>query len=577
MGSFQWTSNSGGNWADAHWNGFVYSAATAGPSGAGKIANFLGNNTGANAISLNTSATLGTLNFSSANAYTITATASNTLTFDNGGAGAVLADWQGSHTINAPIVLNDNLTANVATVTDTLTLGQQITGAFGLTKTGAGNLLFNGAVSYAGTTSVQQGTLTVGASGSLGGGAISIASGATLQINGALTTVSSINNAGTFNLASASGTGNLTNSGTATIWACASLGSITNTGMLTLQGSATTGALANAGLVNFGYASFSLAELSGAGNCTLANTTLAIGSDNVSTVYSGNLVQNVNTSANLIKTGIGQLTLAGSNNYTGGTTVNAGLLTLASVSALPSTGAVTLNAGAMSLAANAANPLPSSAGHNALLVPSLTIAGTTTAPLAVLALNNNDAILRGGYTITDVRNLLASGYNNGAWSGNGITAASNSSANHMALGYMTGSNYLALHPDATFDGVAVLPTDILLKYTYVGDFNFAGQITAADYAQLDASYLLHPTSGNTWMSGDLNYDGQITATDYALIDAAYSAQSPQLAAAMIAQHTIVYGDAYTQALAELTLSTVPEPASLSLLVLAAPLLWRRRR
>jgi hypothetical protein len=50
-----------------------------------------------------------------------------------------------------------------------------------------------------------------------------------------------------------------------------------------------------------------------------------------------------------------------------------------------------------------------------------------------------------------------------------------------------------------------------------------GYVNVSDFAQIDAAYLLHPNSGNTWINGDTNYDGKIDASDYARMDAGYIA------------------------------------------------------
>ncbi|MEI8197575.1 MAG: matrixin family metalloprotease, partial [Phycisphaerae bacterium] len=175
-------------------------------------------------------------------------------------------------------------------------------------------------------------------------------------------------------------------------------------------------------------------------------------------------------------------------------------------------------------------------------------------------------------------NLLA-GYNNGAWNGVGIKSTSAATHAGQALGIMTGANFLALYPGGTFRGQSVSSSDILLRYTYAGDANFDGHITAADFAQIDANYLKH-TVNPTWLQGDFNYDNTIDYKDFALIDYAFAHQSPGgLAAAQIAADSALFGAIYLTYLNSLgSLPTeVPEPATLSLLLSMGWAVLRRRK
>jgi autotransporter-associated beta strand protein len=66
----------------------------------------------------------------------------------------------------------------------------------------------------------------------------------------------------------------------------------------------------------------------------------------------GNLSDISGVNGSLTKAGSSDLTLSGSNSYSGGTTINAGRLFINSANALPSTGAVTVNAGTLALNAS---------------------------------------------------------------------------------------------------------------------------------------------------------------------------------------------------------------------------------
>jgi len=140
------------------------------------------------------------------------------------------------------------------------------------------------------------------------------------------------------------------------------------------------------------------------------------------------------------------------------------------------------------------------------------------------------------------------------------------------VAYMTGYQYAPLHGGIGLPGLG--DADLLLCAARAGDVNLDGQITAADYAQLDAAYLLHPDAGNTWLDGDSDYDGRITAADYAAIDAAYLASGSAQAAGMMGSHRLMLGVAYQEALGA-RLAMVPEPGTLALL--AGGLAWGLRR
>jgi autotransporter-associated beta strand protein len=78
---------------------------------------------------------------------------------------------------------------------------------------------------------------------------------------------------------------------------------------------------------HFSGPELAIGSLAGDGDVYLGNTQLIITSDQANTVYSGRMQDKlVGTSGSLAKEGVGSLTLAGSNIYTGGTSVNAGSL-----------------------------------------------------------------------------------------------------------------------------------------------------------------------------------------------------------------------------------------------------------
>ena len=219
-----------------------------------------------------------------------------------------------------------------------------ISGSGGLTKTGSGVFILAGTNSYAGDTTVAAGTLRLDG-GAIGAGDLSVADGATFDLNGAGVAVSSLGGAGDILL----GSGTLTAGGAAdsefsgTIGGTGSLvkageGDLTLSGANSYSGGTTvrggtltaghTGALGSgamtveeAGSVSLGSFSQTLASLAGDGGVDLGSATLTLNGSGA-TLYGGILSGTGGVTLN----GGGTLTLAGDNSYTGSTTITNGRL-----------------------------------------------------------------------------------------------------------------------------------------------------------------------------------------------------------------------------------------------------------
>jgi hypothetical protein len=129
-----------------------------------------------------------------------------------------------------------------------------------------------------------------------------------------------------------------------------------------------------------------------------------------------------------------------------------------------------------------------------------------------------------------------------------------------------GASILFLGPTetGTFAGQTVTGATTLAVYTYAGDVNFDGLVDASDYGIIDNYFQFPGTTG--YANGDFNYDGVIDAGDYGIIDNTFQLQGapiPMGGAAIASAEGV---------------TAVPEPASLSVLgIAAAGLLARRRR
>ena len=212
-----WASATSGNWSSSgSWTAGV-------PNALGARAALSAATTAAVTVTLDAPVTLGTLQFgNSATAnrgYTLSGSGSNMLTFNNFGSGATVTVTNGTHAINAPVVLADNLAVTTGgTNSWTLSFGtaSSIGGGYSLTMSGTGGtLILSGSNTYTGATTVSAGLLMAGAVNALSASSAVTISGGTLDASGFANTVASLNvNGGGLNL----GLGNrLTSEGSAAL------------------------------------------------------------------------------------------------------------------------------------------------------------------------------------------------------------------------------------------------------------------------------------------------------------------------------------------------------------------------
>ncbi|HTV62415.1 MAG TPA: autotransporter-associated beta strand repeat-containing protein [Verrucomicrobiae bacterium] len=247
-------------------------------------------------------------------------------------------------------VTNSGDLLTVSGLSNTLINGA-ISGAGGLTKTGAGSVTLTASNSYSGVTTVSAGVMNIQNSGALGSGAggTVVSSGAALQLQGGISVTGE-----TLSLVGSGigASGALRNISGSNSWS----GAITLTGASTFDADAGT-LYVGANIANGTYAS----TFTNNGTILLAG---ALGSG---------------TGA-LTKTGTGTLVIAGANTYTGATTVSGGTLQFGAGGNLPPTSAVTINAsGIMDL-----NSLNES-------ILSLAGAGNVTLESGTLTVNNTAA------------------------------------------------------------------------------------------------------------------------------------------------------------------------------------------
>ncbi len=200
-------------------------------------------------------------------------------------------------------------------------LENTLSGAGSLVKTGTGELTLSGDNSYSGTTTITGGTLTADHADSLGTG--TIANSGVLQVGeGELENT-------------LSGTGSLVKIGT---------GELTLSGDNTYSGGTT---------IDDGVLIADNADSLGTG--TIAN-------NGVLQVGEGELKNTLSGTGSLVKIGTGELTLSGDNTYSGGTTIDDGVLIAANVNAL--SGGDVDNSGTLMLDANGAFELANVTTHS---------------------------------------------------------------------------------------------------------------------------------------------------------------------------------------------------------------------
>jgi autotransporter-associated beta strand protein len=237
----------------------------------------------------------------------------------------------------------------------------------------------------------------------------------------------------------------------------------------------------------------------------------------------------------MTKTGAGRVTLGGAvNSFAGALAVNQGVL------------AVGLNGGNSRVA---------------------NVNGLTIGSNANLDLTDNDLVVRGTSPAT-VEQLVAAGYNGGAWNGTTAIISSTAAANQWiyTLGVADNARLNLL----SFSGQTLTGTEALVKYTIVGDADLSGAVNAADFARFRAGFANEMP--DAWTFGDFNYSGVVDAADWNLFMFGFHNQPGSSLTTDFASQMITFAVDNG-----LDFTLVPEPTNLALLALGAGALMRRRR
>jgi autotransporter-associated beta strand protein len=180
--------------------------------------------------------------------------------------------------------------------------------------------------------------------------------------------------------------------------------------------------VAGGALLDINGGTQTIGSLSGAGTVTNSNERVAanliVGGDNTSQTFSGAITATVPANLALTKIGSGTQTLSGENNYTGGTTVDAGTLALGAAASLPGNTAVTVSGtldlvtfgGNVSLLNGSGTVDHSGQGSSTLTVGSGDFTGAienSGGSLGLLKVGNGELILSGSNTYSGGTDVAA--------------------------------------------------------------------------------------------------------------------------------------------------------------------------
>ncbi|HSI09890.1 MAG: autotransporter-associated beta strand repeat-containing protein [Rariglobus sp.] len=517
----------------------------------------------------------GTLRTGTAGGVFITPTGAD-LTIGTAANAGVLTAGGSTADVAGELILGNN-SASTLTINSTVT--NNGTGIVGVTKTGTGLAVLNGANTYTGTTYINSGILNTGVadvagvSGALGNGGAITFGGGTLQysaasastdyssriVGSAAAIVIDTNgqNVGFSSALGSTNSGGLTKSGTGTLTlsgANAYTGATTVSAGTLKAGVASvanvSGAFGNNSAVSLANASGVILDITGfntqigsltgggttGGNVTLDAATLTTGGDNSSpAAYAGV----ISGTGGLNKIGTGTQILSGANTYTGATTVNGGKLQAGVATVANVSGAFGINS-AVTLG-NTDGAVLDLNGFNTQ-IGSLTGGGTTggnvtlgSATLTLGADNTSPAAFAGA--ISGTGGLTKIGTGTAIFLGTNIySGATTISAGALQLGNggTTGSLYVS--------GTIANNGTLIIKRSnaVVQGVDFSSAAISGTGSFIQAG------TGSTTLNALNSYSGTTTVSSGTLI-AGYSVVSASASAFGNSSSAIVMGDANTTA------------------------------
>jgi len=186
--------------------------------------------------------------------------------------------------------------------------------------------------------------------------------------------------------------------------------------------------------------------------------------------------------------------------------------------------------------------------------------------LGTLNLQNNTVIINygsGADPISAIAAEIKTGYAGGTWTGAGIMSTNAQSNSSYGIGYA----------DAADPGnpAGLASGQIEVMYTLLGDANLDHKVNGSDFTLMAANFNDSVTNG--WDKGDFNYSGTVNGDDFVLLAEnfnQFASQSSVDAADLAALNAFAAANG-------ISLTSVPEPASAGMLVVAGLGILRRRK
>ena len=445
-----------------------------------------------------------------------------------------------------------------------------------LVAIGTGTLTLSNTNTYAGGTTVTDGTLIGTGTGAFGTGNISVnptAVTGTAADNATLSTLSSIATTATVTVNSEASDGGFGIGAVIFNDAAPTIATLSGTGSVVLNGASgtalTTGTTGNptfsgtisddGTLTNSGSIT-----VTGAGTFTLSGTSTYFGSTNVnggSLNITGALANsgtvNVSNSSNLVLTGasalpssaivnigslasayvnssqtIASIVSAGNATFSAGTSIigqgngiGIGTGTAGFSGGITSTGNLTVTGTANLYASTITQNLLTIGSGRTVTIADSSAPGNSAATSVLtdisnagtLDLNNNDLIVLDTAQYSTVKNLIVNAYDGGAWDQPGITSSSaRTNSGSYGLGYAQASTI----GSTNFDGQTFTDA-VLVKYTLLGDTQLRGTVGLGDYDTVLSNY----GTPQDWSGGNFHYAGVVGLGDYDAVLTNYGAHA----------------------------------------------------